>query len=317
MKNFLPISIVAATIAILTYFIYLSNTPVEKEITSLPNQKTLPINGRILTVGSIAVEDIQDEVNDFLPITKVLARKLKEVGIVDGQVKVARSMSEMATFLEQGKVDIYIDSPFPTLTMVRQGVAKPMLRRWKKGVASYYSIIFTYKDSNIVTLDDLKGKNIAFDVPSSTSGHLLPKAILLEAGYPLKELNDKTQKSKNDKIGYVFSQDDVNTMTWVLERKISAGAIDNHNFYKEAGERIGELKILARSPEVPRHLVVQSAGLEENIASAIKEALILLDQDEAGRVALFEFQKTTKFDEIPLESLQRVIKLMELVEGEL
>ncbi len=314
MKIFVPL-ISVLIVSGFIYIFYSSNQDVE-EIPIIPLTNTFP-EGRILTVGSIAVEDVQDEVNDFLPFTEFIAGRLKERGVVGGQVKIARDIPEMATFLEQGEVDIFIDSPFPALTMVQLGVAEPMLRRWKKGVASYHTIFFACKSDEITTLDDLKGKIVAFDSPSSTSGYLLPKAMLLQLGYTLKEYKSVSQRVSDENIGYVFSGDDVNTMAWVLEGKTHVAAIDNHNFYKEAGERLEELEILARSPEIARHLVVKSHKLDEEIASAIKETLTLLDQDEAGKVMLFEFQKTVKFDEIPEDSLEKTLELMQIVESEL
>jgi len=49
--------------------------------------------------------------------------------------------------------------------------------------ASYKSVIIARNDRGIRTLSDLRGRTFAFVDPSSTSGHLFPKAGLLKAGY--------------------------------------------------------------------------------------------------------------------------------------
>jgi phosphonate transport system substrate-binding protein len=46
----------------------------------------------------------------------------------------------------------------------------------------YFSIIFTKKGSGIATLQDLKGKDFNFVDPASTSGHLMPKTLLIKNG---------------------------------------------------------------------------------------------------------------------------------------
>ncbi len=51
-----------------------------------------------------------------------------------------------------------------------------------KKLPYYYSVIFTKKGSGIATLADLKGKDFTFVDPASTSGHLMPKALLLKNG---------------------------------------------------------------------------------------------------------------------------------------
>ena len=53
----------------------------------------------------------------------------------------------------------------------------------KAGHTFYHSQIIALKENSFNTLDDLKGKTFAFVDPSSTSGHLFPKAGLIQAGF--------------------------------------------------------------------------------------------------------------------------------------
>jgi phosphonate transport system substrate-binding protein len=48
--------------------------------------------------------------------------------------------------------------------------------------AEFHSIFITQKNSNINKLSDLKGKSFTFGSESSTSGHLMPRYYLMEAG---------------------------------------------------------------------------------------------------------------------------------------
>ena len=52
----------------------------------------------------------------------------------------------------------------------------------KSGRTFYHSQIIARKDSGIKEVGDLKGKTLAFVDPSSTSGHLFPKAGLIKLG---------------------------------------------------------------------------------------------------------------------------------------
>ena len=52
----------------------------------------------------------------------------------------------------------------------------------KSGRTFYHSQIIARKDSGIKEINDLKGRTFAFVDPSSTSGHLFPKAGLLKLG---------------------------------------------------------------------------------------------------------------------------------------
>jgi phosphonate transport system substrate-binding protein len=64
-----------------------------------------------------------------------------------------------------------------------------VLRRWQRGKAEYQSLIFAKKDSGINSLQDLRGKVIAFEDPESTSGHFLPRFFLVKRGFKMVETN--------------------------------------------------------------------------------------------------------------------------------
>src|SRR5262245_6828975 len=183
---------------------------------------------RSLTIGSIGIEPAA-EIRNFLPLARYLAQQLAPEGIAHGGVVVADSVRQMAAFIRDGKVDLYLDSPFPTLAVSHLSGSRLLLRRWKEGIAEYHTIIFARQDSDIHRLEDLQGQMIAFEKPFSTSGYFLPKLALLQAGLrvvPKREV----APVRPDEVGYVLSRHDENTMVWVLRGKVLAGAIDSHRF---------------------------------------------------------------------------------------
>jgi phosphonate transport system substrate-binding protein len=83
---------------------------------------------------------------------------------------------------------IFIWTPYPTyLVNDVQGVAKLLLRRWKRGMAEYRSVIFTKTNGAINRLEDLRGKLLVFKDPESTSGYFLPKSPQLSP--PIRTAN--------------------------------------------------------------------------------------------------------------------------------
>lgn len=50
------------------------------------------------------------------------------------------------------------------------------------GSTGYYSVMYTLADSGIGSIEDMKGKSLAFADPNSTSGYLVPKAEMEAAG---------------------------------------------------------------------------------------------------------------------------------------
>ena len=272
--------------------------------------------GGVITVGSISPA-IKEKIAKCKPFADYLADRLRAEGISRGRVLVATSMAEMAIFMKKGEVDLYIGSLLPIIELMQLSGAKPFLRRWKNGVAEYQSVIFVRKDSRIKTLEDLKGKMIAFDESYSTSGYLLPKATLMQEGLILIEYDNVFSQVPLDRVGYVFSHDDENTMFWVLKGRVPAGATDIISFYELAGVRRDELRILLKSIDVPRQVVAHRGDLSPGLVTAIEGVLLSMDEDLEGKAILNGFQNTKKFDKFP-EGVEKAFKpikgLMKFIE---
>lgn len=268
-----------------------------------------------ITVGSIH-RQAAAEIKKFSPLAAYLGKHLRSEGTSQGRVVVAKNIAQMAMFLREGRVDLFIDSPFPSLAVRRLSGSKFLLRRWKKGLAEYHSVIFTNKDSNLNRLEDLNGKVLAFEEPFSSSGYFFPKIVLMQEGLKLVPKADPTEPVGPREVGYVFSLDDENTVVWVLRGKVIAGVLDNQTYSEEA-RRNPNLKVIYKTFSFPRHILSYRADLPPKLVARVKEILIKMDQSEDGRKTLREFQQTTKFDELPDSSMAQLLKALPFVDLEL
>jgi phosphonate transport system substrate-binding protein len=269
-----------------------------------------------INIGSVSTEPAA-EIKKFLPFANYLGKELQSEGIDRGKVVVAKNISQMAALLREGKVDLYIDSPFPVLAASHLSGSKILLRRWKKGAAEYRSVIFARKDSGINRLEDLKGKMVAFQESFSSTAYFLPKVILLQKGLKLSAKMDPTETVAPGEVGYVFSQADENTILWVLRKRVMAGATDEQSYEKEARGNLDSLKVIEISYSLPRHVVSYRADLPPKLIARIKEILIGMDQSEEGRKVLKEFESTTKFDELSDQAMAPLLKSVKLIHAEL
>ena len=273
----------------------------------------------VLTIGSVSLNPAAEH-DVFRPLAEYLAAHLGSVGIGRGRVVVVDSLSTMVNELDAGKVDIYIDSPFPVGFVVQHSDTRVLLRRFKRGAKDYRSVLFSRADEGIETLADLRGRVIAFGEPFSTTGYILPKAALVSDGFKLVNFEDPAATVPDDEIGYVFSNDAENTMVWVLKGKVTAGAVNEDYFQALAGSRIGELKILYRSKAVPRNIVCARGDLDPEIVRAVVGVLLGMDEDISGREVLDSFEQTLRFEvfaEGGQQALAGVIELLPYVEEDL
>jgi phosphonate transport system substrate-binding protein len=252
---------------------------------------------KTISLGLVSIafqNEIEQHFRDFV---QYVAAKLSLD--TEGQVIVASTALQMVKLLEQKKVDFYMESPYPTHLINRQGAAVLILRRWKGGLAEYQSLIFAKKDGGISRLEDLRGKMVAFEDPGSTSGYFLPKILLLRKGFKVTEKFGPDAKVAPQEIGYIFESADRTIIELVFDNQAAAGAFSDDDYSALDKERRAAITILARSETLPRHLVSARSDLDPAVKKRVTDILLSMHQDEEGRKILQQTDNTTKFDLLP------------------
>jgi len=253
-----------------------------------------------LTLGLVSEINRSAIEAHFAAFARYVARKASVAPAPQGKVVVASTPFELAKLLEQRKVDFYLESPYPTYVInYVHGAGKLLLRRWKGGVAEYYSVIFTRSDGGLRRLDDLRGNTIGFEDPSSTSGYLLPKFFLGRAGFKLVEKARFDPYAFKAEVRYVFAHSQDKLVDWVLTKQVDAGAFSSEDHAKLDDQKKAAIAVLAQTERLPRHLVSVRADLAPQLAKRIEEVLLGMDSDEEGRRILNQTDQTTKFDLLP------------------
>lgn len=271
-----------------------------------------------IVIGDISNDPIE-KIEDTQPIADYLASQLSDYGIVEGRVVVASSIEEMSELIANGAVDLYFDSAYPVALVLDAGDSHPVLRRSRKDVAQYSSVLFSSVDSGITSPDGLPGNMIAFEDDFSTSGYVLPFLYLQGEGYSLTEYTNATDSVAEDTIGYVFSLDEDTTLAWVLDGRAAAGALQNTD-YDDLSETVREqLVILSTSDNWPRHVGIVRNGLDSDLEAGMVDVLKNAHTDPTAADALESFGDSTLFDDFPegLEAMQeRLNGLVEAVSTE-
>ncbi|MGK7917144.1 MAG: phosphate/phosphite/phosphonate ABC transporter substrate-binding protein [Prochloraceae cyanobacterium] len=291
-----------------------NSQPTPKRSTS--PQVTNPQVTKVIVLSDIS-SNPGKKIRRFQPLADYLAANLSQFEIGTGQVKVAPDLATMVQWLKEGKVDLYFDSPYPAMRAIDASGAQPILRRWKGGDADYYTVIFTLKSSGISSVSELKGKMMALDHRFSTSGYMLPVTYLLKAGLNLREKNSASATVAAEEVGYVFSDEDENSIEWVISKKVAAGAVDSKTFAGISEEVRSQTTILAQTEKVARNVVMVRSDMEPELLEAIKTLLIGMDKTAEGQEILKQFANTAKFDDFPpQESIQRMRELYEQVKSQ-
>lgn len=170
--------------------------------------------------------------------------------------------------------------------------------------SSYRGYLFVRKDSGIAGVRDMKGKRMAFVEKATTAGYIFPLAYLRDHEIANVEgfFSDSFFAGSHDAA-----------ISAVLDRKADIGAA-KHSIYdrvrKEDARVDKELIVIAESPWVPSNGLCVRRNLDEGIKKKLKEALLGLDRDPAGKQVLEQFG-ALKFIETTAKDYQPVFHLVE------
>lgn len=179
----------------------------------------------------------------------------------------------------------------------RTGTALPLVQREED--AHFHSKFITRAGSGVRSLQDLKGKTLAFGSESSTSGHLMPRYYLLQAGVdPDKDL-----------ARYAFSGAHDATAKWVEQGKVDAGALNESVWSKLVEERkIDPAKVVVfyTTPDFHDYNWTVRGDLDPALVQKLKAAFLALDPARPGDKAILDLQRTRRFIEARPEDYRNI-----------
>lgn len=261
----------------------------------------LPASGatsETLVLGSVE-NDVRRQVVNFQPLAHYLENALIPWGIDDVQITVMREDQDIAAALRSGKIDLYFETPVVAAKVARDSGAVPLLRQFRLGGDTYRTLIIAPVDGPVQTMNDLVNRRIAFTERSSSSGFLVPAFLLDQAGLDLAKLRRRTRDVPEGKVGYVFTQDQNNTIYWLSRGWIDAGAISDKEFDHLNAIYPDRFQIIAESAFMPREVVLHREGLSPDLIDAITATLITMHHSDEGRAAVKAFFETDRFVAFP------------------
>jgi phosphonate transport system substrate-binding protein len=143
-------------------------------------------------------------------------------------------------------------------------------------------------DSPAKSLADLKGKTFAFGSASSTSGHLMPRYFLMQAGIDA----DKDFKA------VAFSGAHDATVAFVAAGRADAGVL-NASVWDKLNEahnpNAAKVKVLASTPTYYDYNWTVRPGLDAALSRKIADAFLKLDPSKPEHKEIMALQRASKF----------------------
>ena len=189
--------------------------------------------------------------------------------------------------LRTGKADMaYMGSQALALGVERTDL-EPIVMKAEDGdpeKAIYHSVLITRSDNDeINSIEDIKGKTMAFVDPDSTSGNLVPTAEIIKA-CPDDELNSDILHTNGDFFEAVsFSGSHQAGLQAVIKRDVDVVPISDQILASEiangnANEE--DVKIIHESGAIPAEAVVVAEHIDDATKEKLTEFLTSYDNEE-------------------------------------
>lgn len=217
----------------------------------------------------------------------ILARMIGQRVGIPVKMFVAHDYSGLVEALRGRTIDFAFFAPLTYVFAEKIADARVLLKAERRGRPYYYGCIIVNADSSYRTLADLKGKEMAWVDPTSTSGHIYPKAALKSVGIdPDTYFGKQTFAGGHDKV--VLS---------VINGTIAAGATYCNDTLGESGSWTqlgdgaynGKVRPIFFSPPIPGDNMATSQFMLDaypQIVQKVTAAVQNLTSDSAGKALM-------------------------------
>ena len=259
------------------------------------DEKTNPSK---LRVALLPDENASTIIKNNLPLKQHLEN------VLDSEIKlvVTADYSSMVEAMRFGRIDVAYFGPLSYVMAKSKSNIEAFCCISKNGNTTYRSIIITRADSGISRIEDLRGKDVAFGDPASTSSSLIPKFMLLNTGLQIKR----------DYSGHhVGSHDAVALM--VQNGKAHAGGLSKPIFDTLVEKGIidsTKVRIIKTSGAYPQYPWTMRSDLDSALKERIRNAF--LDIKDKNILKSFKATGFSPVNDADYDIVRELAKTLEL-----
>lgn len=213
-------------------------------------------SGALLKMGIVPLESPAVMFKKFTPLAEYLTLKMgKRIDL-----KVAVDFQGAINDIGQGLTQFCFMTPSTYIEAHKKYGIQVLVKALRDGKPFQHCVIVARQDSPINSLEDIRGRSFAFGDIHSTSSHIVPRGMLLEAGVDIKDLLY---------YNYLGHHDDVAKA--ILNGDFDAGGImeSTAHKFKDMG-----LKLIKFSGDIPEFNICVSGGLDPSVRVALRDALV-------------------------------------------
>jgi len=245
---------------------------------------------------------------DLLATGEEFARTLTKLTDIPVRVTVASDYAAVIEALRNRTADLAFVHPVGYVLASREAKATIVVRNLWHGKSSFSSRIYVRRESGIKSLEELRGKTIAFIDPASSSGYTYPMVLLIQRGL-VKNRDPKTFFRE-----VVFAGAHDAGMRALLNGHVDALAsfdMAREQYLKDPAER-ERVVYIAETPEIPEAGIAARAGLDPATFAKVRGALLQIRAPEYAELLrrLYEIDGFAPADDRDYDPVRAAVELL-------
>jgi len=239
---------------------------------------------QVFRVTTIPEEAATEQVRKFTPIATYLERRL-------GMKVVFTPVSDYPAAVEalvNKKVELVWFGGFTHVQAQLRSGGKIVPIAQREEDTKFQSVFIAKTDSGIKSLADLKGRQISFGSQSSTSGHLMPRHFLLQAGL--------TPEKDFRRVAYSGAHDA--TIASVVSGKVDAAALDITVWRKFVSENKVDTKdvdVFYTTPAYFNYNWSVHADMPAALQERVRKALLDLNPADPVHAEILRLNRASRY----------------------
>jgi phosphonate transport system substrate-binding protein len=207
---------------------------------------------------------------DLLATGEEFARVLGTLVGIPVRVTVASDYAAVIEALRNRSADLAFVHPGGYVLASREAKARIVAKNLWHGKSSFTSRIYVRRDAGIKTVEDLRGRTIAFVDPASSSGYIYPMVLLIKRGL----VTNRDPRTFFKEV--VFSGAHDASMRALLNGHVDAIAsfdMAREQYLKDPAER-ERLIFVAETEPIPEAGITARDGLDPAVVARVRAALL-------------------------------------------
>ncbi len=241
-------------------------------------------SGNVLRVTTIPEEAATEQIRKFTPLANYLSQALG----MRVEFNPVNDYPAAVEALVNKRVDLVWFGGFTHVQANRRSGGRIVPLAQREEDTRFQSVFIARTNSGITSLNDLRGRQVSFGSPSSTSGHLMPRSFLLAAGI----------NPERDFRRVAFSGAHDATIASVVSGRVDAAALDItvwRMFVEQNRVDTQQVNVFYTTPPFFNYNWSVHADMPADLQQRIKNALLALDPANPEHAEILRLNRATRY----------------------